>query len=92
VTGDELRQRFETLETEVLSLADAPAADAIRRRGRRRQRTVRAAGLLAVALLAAATAGGIDRWSPRSDQHGTGAEHHPSSHRRRGGPDRGAPG
>jgi hypothetical protein len=67
VTGDELRQRFETLETEVLSLADAPAADAIRRRGRRRRRTVRAAGLLAVALLAAATAGGIDRWSARSD-------------------------
>jgi hypothetical protein len=67
VTGDELRQRFEALETEVLSLADAPAPDAIRRRGRRRQRTVRAAGLLALALLAAVTARGIDQWALRTD-------------------------
>ena len=67
MTGDELRRRFETLETEVLSLADAPAAEAIRRRGRRRRRAVRAAGLLAVALLAVVTAQGIDRWPGRSD-------------------------
>jgi hypothetical protein len=67
VTGDELRRRFETLETEVLSLADVPTAGAIRRRGRRRRRAVQAAGLLTVALLAVVTVQGIDRWPARSD-------------------------
>ena len=67
MTGDELRQRFETLETEEVAVAGRPGRRRDPQRGRRRRQTVRAAGLLAVALLAAATAGGIDRWSARSD-------------------------
>ena len=51
--GDDLRQRFEALETEVLPLAAPPATEAIRRRGRRRQRTIRAAVLLSAVVVAA---------------------------------------
>jgi hypothetical protein len=65
VAGDELRQRFETLETEVLSLAESPAVGAIRRRGRRRQRTVRAAVLVPAVLVGALVARGVEDGRPR---------------------------
>ena len=51
--SDDLRQRFEALESEVLPLTGPPAAEAIRRRGRRRQRTIRVAVLLPAVLAAA---------------------------------------
>ena len=60
MAGDELRQRFETLETEVLPLAESPAVGAIRRRGRRRQRTVRAAALVPAVLVGALVALGVE--------------------------------
>ena len=58
--GDELGQRFEALEADVLPLADSPAAEAIRRRGRRRQRAVRVAVLLSVVLVGAAVTRGVE--------------------------------
>jgi hypothetical protein len=58
--GDDLCQRFEALETDVLPLADSPAAEAIRRRGRRRQRTVRVAVLVPVVLLGVAVTRGAE--------------------------------
>jgi hypothetical protein len=61
VRSDDLRQRFEALETEVLPLAAPPATEAIRRRGRRRKRTIRAAVLLSVVLLGAVAARGAAR-------------------------------
>ena len=64
MAGDELRQRFETLETEVLPLAEPPAVGAIRRRGRRRQRTVRAAALVPALLVGALVARGVEDWRP----------------------------
>ena len=51
--SDDLRRRFEALESEVLPLTGPPATEAIRRRGRRRQRTIRVAVLLPVLLAAA---------------------------------------
>jgi hypothetical protein len=63
VRSDDLRQRFEALETEVLPLAAPPATEAVRRRGRRRQRTIRAAVLLSVVLVAAAAVRGAARWA-----------------------------
>lgn len=65
MAGDELRQRFETLETQVLPLADPPSLDAIRRRGRRRQRTIRVVALLSVVLVAALVARGAEEWASR---------------------------
>ena len=65
MAGDELRQRFETLETEVLPLAESPAVGAIRRRGRRRQGTVRAAALVPAVLVGALVAWGIEDGRPR---------------------------
>jgi len=65
VAGDELRQRFETLETDVLPLAESPAVGAIRRRGRRRQRTVRAAMLVPAVLVGALVARGVEDGQPR---------------------------
>jgi hypothetical protein len=65
VAGDELRQRFETLETEVLPLTEFPAVGAIRRRGRRRQRTIRAAALVPVVLVGALVARGVEDGRPR---------------------------
>jgi hypothetical protein len=62
--GDALRRRFEALETEVLPLADSPAAEAIRRRGRRRQRTLRMAVLVSAVLLGVAVTRGVELWSP----------------------------
>jgi hypothetical protein len=53
VRSDDLRQRFEALESEVLPLTGPPATEAIRRRGRRRQRTIRVVVLLPVLLAAA---------------------------------------
>jgi hypothetical protein len=64
VAGDELRQRFETLEAEVLPLADSPTVDAIRRRGRRRRRAVRAAVVSAV-LAGAVMVRGAEQWATR---------------------------
>jgi hypothetical protein len=61
VRSDDLRQRFEALESEVLALTGPPASEAIRRRGRRRQRTIRAAVLLSVVLLGAVAARGAAR-------------------------------
>jgi len=65
VAGDELRQRFETLETDVLPLVESPAVGVIRRRGRRRQRTVRAAVLVPAVLVGALVARGIEDARPR---------------------------
>jgi len=65
VAGDELRQRFETLETDVLPLAESPAVGAIRRRGRRRQRTIRAAALVPAVLVGALVARGVEDGRPR---------------------------
>ena len=65
--SDDLRQRFEALETEVLPLTGPPATEAIRRRGRRRQRTIRAAVLLSAVLLGAVAARGAARWSTQPD-------------------------
>jgi hypothetical protein len=67
VHGDDLRQRFEALETELLPLAAPPATEAIRRRGRRRQRTIRAAVLLSAVVVAAAAARGAARWAAEPD-------------------------
>jgi hypothetical protein len=64
VASDELRQRFETLETEVLPLAESPAVGAIRRRGRRRQRTVRAAVLVPALLVGALVVRGVEDGRP----------------------------
>ena len=63
MAGDELRQRFEALETELLPLTDPPAAGAIRRRGRRRQRNLRAAVLLSAVLLGGLVARGAEQWA-----------------------------
>lgn len=65
--SDDLRQRFEALETEVLPLTGAPATEAIRRRGRRRQRTIRVAVLLSAVLLGAIAARGAARWTAQPD-------------------------
>ena len=65
--SDDLRQRFEVLETEVLPLTDPPATEEIRRRGRRRQRTIRVAVLLSVVLVGAVTARGAAMWAARPD-------------------------
>lgn len=65
MAGDELRQRFEMLEAEVLSLAESPAVGAIRRRARRRQRTVRAAVLVPAVLVGALVARGVEDEQPR---------------------------
>ena len=65
--SDDLRQRFEALETEVLPLTGPPATEAIRRRGRRRQRTVRAAVLLSAVLLGAVAARGAAMWAGQPD-------------------------
>jgi hypothetical protein len=67
VRSDDLRQRFEALESEVLPLAGPPATEAIRRRGRRRQRTIRAAVLLSVVLLGAVAARGAARLGTEPD-------------------------
>jgi hypothetical protein len=67
VRGDDLLQRFEALETEVLPLVAPPATEAIRRRGRRRQRTIRAAVLASVVLVAAVAARGGARWAAEPD-------------------------
>jgi hypothetical protein len=67
VRSDDLRQRFEALETEVLPLTGPPATEAIRRRGRRRRRTIRAAVLLSVVLLGAVAARGAARWGTQPD-------------------------
>jgi hypothetical protein len=67
VAGDELRQRFEALETEVLPLTGSPAVGAIRGRGRRRQRTLRVAVLLSAVLLGAAVARGAEQLTPQSE-------------------------
>ena len=64
MAGDELRQRFETLEADMLPLADSPALDAIRRRGRRRRRTVRAAVLVPAVLGGALVARGVEDARP----------------------------
>jgi hypothetical protein len=66
VAGDELRQRFETLEAEVLPLADSPALDTVRRRGRRRRWAVRAA-LLSAVLTGAVVARGAEQWATRPE-------------------------
>jgi hypothetical protein len=67
VRSDDLRQRFEALESEVLPLTGPPAAEAIRRRGRRRQRTIRAAVLLSAVLLGAVAARGAARLGAAPD-------------------------
>jgi hypothetical protein len=67
VRSDDLRQRFEALESEVLPLTGPPATEAIRRRGRRRQRTIRAAVLLSVVLLGAVAARGAARLGAQPD-------------------------
>jgi hypothetical protein len=67
VRSDDLRQRFEALETEVLPLAAPPATEAIRRRGRRRQRAIRAAVLLSAVVVAAAAVRGAARWAAEPD-------------------------
>ncbi|HJU01670.1 MAG TPA: hypothetical protein VJ966_10745, partial [Actinomycetes bacterium] len=63
MAGDELRQRFEALETELLPLTDPPATGAIRRRGRRRQRNLRAVVLLSAVLLGGLVARGAEQWA-----------------------------
>jgi hypothetical protein len=65
--SDDLRQRFEALETELLPLTDPPATEAIRQRGRRRQRTIRLVVLLSVVLVGAVTARGATMWAARPD-------------------------
>jgi hypothetical protein len=67
VRSDDLRQRFEALESEVLPLTGAPASEAIRRRGRRRQRTIRAAVLLSVVLVGAVAVRGAARLGAQPD-------------------------
>jgi hypothetical protein len=67
VPSDDLRQRFEALETELLPLTDPPATEAIRQRGRRRQRTIRLVVLLSVVLVGAVTARGATMWAARPD-------------------------
>jgi hypothetical protein len=67
VAGDDLRQRFEALETEVLSLTGAPTPGAIRRRGRRRQRTIGVAVLCSAVLLGAVVARGAGQWTAAPD-------------------------
>jgi hypothetical protein len=67
VPSDDLRQRFEALETEVLPLTGPPATEAIRRRGRRRQRTIRVVVLLSVVLLAAVAAQAAEMWTAQPD-------------------------
>jgi hypothetical protein len=67
VPSDDLRQRFEALETEVLPLTGPPATEAIRRRGRRRQRTIRVVVLLSVVLLAAVAAQAAAMWTAQPD-------------------------
>jgi hypothetical protein len=67
VRGDDLRQRFEALETELLPLAAPPATEAIRRRGLRRQRAIRAAVLLSAVVVAAAATRGAARWAAEPD-------------------------
>ena len=66
--GDALRRRFEALETEVLSLADSPATEAIRRRGRRRRRGLRVAVLMSAVLLGAAVTRGVELWTGQPTQ------------------------
>ena len=63
MAGDELRQRFEALETELLPLTDPPATGAIRRRGRRRQRNLRAAVLLSAVLVGGLVVRGAEQWA-----------------------------
>jgi len=67
VPSDDLRQRFEALETEVLPLTGPPTTEAIRRRGRRRQRTIRVLVLLSVVLLAAVAAQAAAMWTAQPD-------------------------
>jgi hypothetical protein len=67
VPGDDLRRRFEALETEMLPLTDPPATEAIRRRGRRRQRTIRVAVLLSMVLIGAVAVRGAARWAAQPD-------------------------
>jgi hypothetical protein len=67
VPSDDLRQRFEALETEVLPLTGPPATEAIRRRGRRRQRTIRVVMLLSVVLLGAVAAQAAAMWTAQPD-------------------------
>jgi hypothetical protein len=64
VAGDELRQRFETLEAEVLPLAESPAVGAIRRRGRRRRGTVRVAVLVPALLVGALVVRAVEAERP----------------------------
>jgi hypothetical protein len=66
--GDDLRRRFEALETEVLSLADSPATEAIRRRGRRRRRSLRVAVLMSAVLLGVAVTRGAELWTGQPTQ------------------------
>jgi hypothetical protein len=63
VPSDDLRQRFEALETELLALTDPPATEAIRRRGRRRRRALRIVVLLPVVLLGAVATHGAAMWT-----------------------------
>jgi hypothetical protein len=63
VGGDELRQRLEALETELLPLTDPPAPGVIRRQGRRRQRRLLVAALLPVVLLGGLVARGAEEWA-----------------------------
>jgi hypothetical protein len=67
VPSDDLRQRFEALETELLALTDPPATEAIRRRGRHRRRTLRVVVLLPVVLLAAVVIHGAAMWAAQPD-------------------------
>jgi hypothetical protein len=67
VPSDDLRQRFEALETDVLPLTGPPATEAIRRRGRRRQRTILVAVLLSAVLLGAVAARGAAKWAGESN-------------------------
>jgi hypothetical protein len=63
VPSDDLGQRLEALETEVLPLTGPPATEAIRRRGRRRQRRIRVAVLLSGLLVGAVAVRGAARWA-----------------------------
>ena len=65
--SDNLRQRFEALETEVLPLTGPPATEAIRRRGRRRRRTIRVAVLLSVLVLGAVAVRGAAMWATQPE-------------------------
>jgi hypothetical protein len=67
VAGDNLRQHFEELETEVLPLTGAPAVEAIRRRGRRRQRSIRAAVLCSAVVVAAVVVQGANAWTAKPE-------------------------